>query len=281
MYSDRQLRFFQLQHDRLPEGRFWIPLADQLVHAGRLDEARVLLEKGLGAWPASVSGRWVLARCHLAAGDRQEALEAAGAVLARDPAHAEARALQDELSERLRREQEQEVGTAAASAHPEPAADAPAAGDEARPSAPQPSVEPGSRPAPDPERESAPTPPPAAAARPRPEPVAAESPAVPAAPVPASPAPAPAHSTESEEPTPTFVTRTLADIYLEQGHRDKALQILRQVLAVHPDRDDITARISAIEAGDGQAGPTPPPDRDAANRERFDAWLRREAGSAE
>ena len=59
-----------------------------------------------------------------------------------------------------------------------------------------------------------------------------------------------------------FVTRTLADIYLAQGHRDKALRILYQVLAAHPEREDIVARIarpggSAPAHRNPGASPTP------------------------
>lgn len=262
MDFDRQLRFFQLQHDRMPEGRFWIPLADLLLRHGRVEEARRLLDEGLTAWPGSISGRWVLARCLEAEGDLEGAREAAATVLALDPGHAGARALQDALTE------------VASQAWPAPAA---AAAEPVEPASPALSVVPDPEPA-------------AAVAEPEPEPAATvpetEPEPVPAPAVAPEPAATPAAAgvgfrQDSEDPAPTFVTRTLADIYLEQGHRDKALQILRQVLAVHPDRDDITARIRAIETGADATGDAPAQDHDEDNRRRFDAWLRREAGGGE
>jgi hypothetical protein len=56
-----------------------------------------------------------------------------------------------------------------------------------------------------------------------------------------------------------LATKTLAEIYLAQGHRDKALQILEQILQRNPGRDDIRQQIAAlkelpdIEAGSGAA----------------------------
>jgi tetratricopeptide (TPR) repeat protein len=127
-------------------------------------------------------------------------------------------------------------------------------------------------------------------AEPRPE----EEQAVPAAATPGQAAPAvPDRQAEPEaaadeiaaaapvadEVPAMFVTRTLADIYLAQGHRDKALHILRQVLAANPDREDIVARIAELEqtreaaaeaGGDEAAGLDAAAEE--ANRRRFDAW---------
>ena len=87
---------------------------------------------------------------------------------------------------------------------------------------------------------------------------------------------------------PLFVTSTLADIYLAQNHREKALKILYQVLADHPDRGDIAARISEIEGAAEQArdastpsrpeaaAPDADPEKSDRDKARFKAWLDRE-----
>jgi len=82
----------------------------------------------------------------------------------------------------------------------------------------------------------------------------------------------------------SFATRTLAEIYLAQGYRDKALTVLRQILARHPDRTDIAAKIGEIEAmppdaetkpAPARPDPSPPAGADSAHRQHFDAWLER------
>jgi len=292
---DRQLRYFQLQHDRMPEGRFWIPLADLMLRHGRIPEARALLEQGLRGWPASVSGRWLLARCLEADGELAAAQEAVATVLAHDPGHGGARTLQEILARRRAEEPELAVALEApAPADPgvEDAMEAPLPTDDPRDLRPRIMARPRLSVVPAPE----------VSATEDDEPDVTEAAAA-AAVEPAAAAPASAASTAAasksgetpraqvaaagfrlaDDPAPTFVTRTLADIYLEQGHREKALQILRQVLTVHPERDDITTRIRAIENGAEVAADAPlaDPDHDLDNRRRFDAWLRREAGAGE
>jgi hypothetical protein len=83
---------------------------------------------------------------------------------------------------------------------------------------------------------------------------------------------------------PLFQTRTLADIYLGQGHRQKAISILRRILEVHPERTDIAEEIEALKSG---ATADVPPSAGAAkaedslDRDRFDAWVQRTTGRSE
>ncbi len=59
--------------------------------------------------------------------------------------------------------------------------------------------------------------------------------------------------TESVEPTGStpkpFVTETMAELYLEQGFRDEALQVYRQLSAQSPNDDSLRQRIASIEGG--------------------------------
>ena len=263
-------RYFEMQQDRRPRGRFFIPLADLYRAAGRLESAAALLEEGLVRCADSLSARIVLARVRRDQGRAGEARELAREVLDRDPGHREAPqllALPDHA----------------------PAATVPAG-------------------------EAAPAPETAAAA---PQDVifvdAEPGDGTDDAPVftdtaldevPWSPPPASATETASAAPAaeagpaPRFLTQTLAEIYLAQGHRQKALAILRRLLAEHPERDDVAREIAALEAVDAtvdaMAGATVPAGSDTApgsggapdgaataadpNRARFEAWIDRQQG---
>jgi len=58
---------------------------------------------------------------------------------------------------------------------------------------------------------------------------------------------------DSEIPTTEIATMTLAEIYAEQGFREKALDILRQVVERHPDAERVVSRIAELEADDSRA----------------------------
>jgi tetratricopeptide (TPR) repeat protein len=78
----------------------------------------------------------------------------------------------------------------------------------------------------------------------------------------------------------SFVTKTLAEIYLAQGYRDKALHVLRQILARHPERADVRTRLAELESEPAQPEPVAPPAVEAApdgstSRRHFEAWLQR------
>lgn len=51
-----------------------------------------------------------------------------------------------------------------------------------------------------------------------------------------------------------FETETMARIYADQGHYDKAAVIYRRLLMQAPGRDDLRRRLAAIEAKQRQAG---------------------------
>jgi tetratricopeptide (TPR) repeat protein len=64
-----------------------------------------------------------------------------------------------------------------------------------------------------------------------------------------APAEAPS-SGESTEPRPqVFVTETMAELYLQQGFRDEALKVYRQLAEQNPDDASLRERIAALEGG--------------------------------
>jgi len=69
-------------------------------------------------------------------------------------------------------------------------------------------------------------------------------------------APAP----EAQAEKAPFVTETMAQLYLEQGHRDKALEIYRQLVAAKPQDVELRRRLEAVErAAAAPAAPAPAP----------------------
>ncbi len=234
MNFDRQIRYFEMQDQRVPDARFWLPLADLHRRNGDPEIALRVVQEGMAGRAAGAAAHWVLACTLRDLGRLDEARREAAAVLELDPAHRGAPgllALEDPVVEAP------EVTPDDAAEETAQELEEPAAAEQAEPA-----------PAPEP-------------APPVPETTAA-----------------------GESGRGVFVTRTLADIYLSQGHQDKALDILYKVLEQHPEREDIVAQIAAVEASSGRDGdaarPARRPDaaRDEANRERFDAWLEREAG---
>lgn len=59
-----------------------------------------------------------------------------------------------------------------------------------------------------------------------------------------------------------FVTETMAELYLQQGHRDEALRVYRALLDQRPGDDSLQARVAALEAEltANAAAPAPPPE---------------------
>jgi tetratricopeptide (TPR) repeat protein len=55
---------------------------------------------------------------------------------------------------------------------------------------------------------------------------------------------------------PPFVTETMAKLYLDQGHRDEALAIYRQLVDRAPEDAQLRARVAELEAPPAPAGPT-------------------------
>jgi tetratricopeptide (TPR) repeat protein len=67
-----------------------------------------------------------------------------------------------------------------------------------------------------------------------------------------------------------LATRTLADIYLAQGYRDKALAVLQEILARDPGRDDVRDRLHEIENSEVESPITARPDRETGDPESGD-----------
>jgi tetratricopeptide (TPR) repeat protein len=62
--------------------------------------------------------------------------------------------------------------------------------------------------------------------------------------------PATPSSEETTEPRPqVFVTETMAELYLQQGFRDEALKVYKQLAAQNPDDASLRERIAALESG--------------------------------
>ena len=278
---ERQIQFYQRKYELNPHSRAFAPLADLYRKAGRLEEAIEVLEAGLAEHPGYVSALVILARCHVDAGRPGESAAAFTRVLELDPDNLVAlkslaeMALErqddargaallervvvldptDELAatrlEALRR-------GAAASTPPTPP-------DAAATPTPAAAVEPAA--------EAAPAPVVAAAVEPAPVLAVVEEPPA------AAESPLPAQERQS------FATRTLAEIYLAQGYREKALTVLREILSRHPERDDVAAKIAEIEsqppatAVGAPAAPTAimPPPPATEHRLHFEAWLGRVA----
>lgn len=57
----------------------------------------------------------------------------------------------------------------------------------------------------------------------------------------------------AEEPVgrgaPSFVTETMAELYLRQGHRDEAVAVYRQLIAQRPDDAGLRARLDEVQRG--------------------------------
>ncbi|HEX4468624.1 MAG TPA: tetratricopeptide repeat protein [Gemmatimonadaceae bacterium] len=99
--------------------------------------------------------------------------------------------------------------------------------------------------------------PPAVVAEEAPAPVAEK---IPAAPTPPS-RPAPQASAAQSQPQPSpeppaapsadtstaFVTETMAELYLQQGHRDQALEVYRKLVQLHPNDANLSARLDSLE----------------------------------
>ena len=56
---------------------------------------------------------------------------------------------------------------------------------------------------------------------------------------------------------PAFVTETMAELYLQQGHRDEAIDVYRQLAALHPDDEAVRSKLRTLEI-EAAAGAPPP-----------------------
>jgi len=70
---------------------------------------------------------------------------------------------------------------------------------------------------------------------------------------------------DAEEGMRGFETPTLAELYLRQGHPDKARVIIERILGEEPDRVDAQRVLAKIQAHDGAGKPAPEPKQKRAN----------------
>ena len=56
-----------------------------------------------------------------------------------------------------------------------------------------------------------------------------------------------------EEAPAAFVTETMAELYLQQGFREEALAVYRQLLVMNPDDEVLAARVAALEGKEAAA----------------------------
>ncbi len=208
---------------------------------GRTAESRAELESVLARAPENLMARRVLAEITLREGDAAGALERFRALLAFSPSDPEVREAIDRL--------EAEMGGAGAGAPP--------------PFDPE-----GEQPEPAGSRIAIPSggagPPPPAEAR------ADREEARPAA----------ARPDPTGDDLAVLATPTLAEIFLEQGMTDKAVEIYRRILEGDPGNEEARARIGQLGAGAEPAvgGPTPRRDDRAAELSRrtidvLSSWL--------
>lgn len=305
---ERQIEFYQRKYELSPHSRAFAPLADLYRKAGRLDEALEVLTAGLAEHPQYVSALVILGRCHLDAGRPPGAAEAFARVLGLDPDNLVAlKQLAAMASEEGRDERALELLERVVVLDPTDE-DSAARLEALRggPPAAAPAVvlaeadgSPGDEPAfASLATATEATAPGEAAAVAEPP---AEAPAAwgdvalpegsePVAPAPTSedaPAPTPPAPAEAAADRHSFATRTLAEIYLAQGYRDKALSVLREILARHPERGDVAAKIAEIESlppvgaepRGGESAPAPAaagaPGAASPSRGHFEAWLER------
>ncbi|HTA73503.1 MAG TPA: tetratricopeptide repeat protein [Gemmatimonadaceae bacterium] len=63
------------------------------------------------------------------------------------------------------------------------------------------------------------------------------------------PSPPPIDSAPESDTPQAFVTETMAELYLQQGFRDEALGVYRQLLAQNPGDDNLRERVAQLESG--------------------------------
>lgn len=108
-------------------------------------------------------------------------------------------------------------------------------------------------------------------------------PAVPTSRPPAAPAPSPAATADLPPPPPRpaelaatdggtgaapFSSSTLAELYLQQGMQERAVEVYRQVLAEDPGNERARTRLAALQSGPAASSSAPDPRDDRAARRR-------------
>ena len=82
--------------------------------------------------------------------------------------------------------------------------------------------------------------------------------------------PPPAEPPAAERPSQSvpFVTETMAQLYLSQGHRTEAIDIYRKLIDARPTDTELKARLAAIEAGERSATTAPLAARPSGTHQR-------------
>ncbi len=296
MDIENLLAYYRRRYELAPESRLFAPLADLLRRSGEIEQAVAMLEEGLAHHPRYVSALVLLALCQLEAGDQDAVRETCERVRELDPDNLVALALL--ASEAKRRQAWSEAaGLLERVVAIDPGADE-AAAELGRLRAQEESVadEPVAE-GPDPVAPAIPeegTPAEEAApeeviplediAEPLP---AAEEPGAEEVPVEVSPA-----KTSQLGPkvdSRYLATKTLADIYLAQGYPDKALEVLGQILARQPDREDVRVQMAELAGSLPDRSDSEPVETESgpviseaeaersresrADREHFESWL--------
>ena len=294
---EKQIVYFRSKHELNPRSRIFAPLADLYRRVGRLDEALRLLEDGLRIHPEYISALVILGRTQLDAGDRGlarttlqkvMALDSENLVvlklLASDAQEREAWQVARQLYERVTQldpddtdaqDRIKRLGRRDGSLPRTHGTMAPLGQRD------DPGHLPGFRDIP------------LDVELPDPGSEATEF-AVTGLP-PESPPPPESEPADEMTAMQGLATKTLADIYIAQGYREKARVVLERILEQHPDRDDVRARLDELDAvpapdpgppivpDDGRAfspvGTVIPRRRrsedHALERKQFAEWLRR------
>ncbi len=292
---DKQIAYYLRKYELSPRSRVFAPLADLYRKAGRLEEALEILQAGLADHPEYVSALVILGRCRLDGGEPAAAREAFARVLGLDPDNLVALKQSADLA-LAAGECEHAAALLARVVELDPTDEGAehrlaelrgAARPASAPPAPPPAAESASAPA----LEQAAPPaalaePPAPPAPPAPDPVAPPVAAGEAAAAPGDQAALAAPAPPAAE-RQAFATKTLAEIYLAQGYREKALGVLRQIHERHPERADVAGLIAEIERqarADAVAEapvlpqtvpPAPASPAERRNRAHFESWLQR------
>ncbi len=258
----QQIAHFEARLQSDPGSRVFLPLADLYRRAGRLAEARRILETGLEDHPGFVTARAALGLVLAEMNEAAAARTALGEVLETDPDNLLAlRLLAADAGDRGRWDEACRYYERLLRLDPE-----------------SPDVRHGLREARAKRDEDAADP---AAGKT----ASGRGPASEAA---ATPVVAPSPSTAPGG----FETPTLAELYLRQGHVEKARAIVERILAADPERQDARRVLAKVEAATGSATPdaddrredAPRPLAAAGNgagadpaagrdRDRFRSWL--------
>lgn len=262
----------------------YIVLGQALYETGQLDEAQSTFETALGLDPENLIGLRQLGDIARAKGDADGARSWYRRLLEVDPQNDEVEALLRELDA-----PNESAPAAAPPAEPEAiswndinpetakAADPEPSAPPAPPAAPAPAPDASAEPAKKTldfdydvlssfgESEALPAfeqPEPAEPSHAEPPPIDAAIPEIPEAAVPAAPPaasrPVVEEASSHDEPLPAaFITETMAELYLQQGHREQALDIYRLLLAQRPGDVSLLNRIARLE----QPAPAAPVER--------------------